>query len=502
MNLTPEQEKFVQAGPKCVLQACAGSGKTTALVARIRADIEAGVDAASAVALTFTVEAGRVLHERLTAAGVRLGYVGTLHGWLWREYRARHPGTVLLGENQASQLWWQQMQQLRFRWTIEQAEKFKRDPSLHVESRLVSKAYRNEIEAAGVICLDSLLWVRDWSDLCVSALWVDEVQDSAAVDQEIYDAIKSPIKVYVGDARQSIYGFRGANPSWIDATAKSGFHVLKLTVNFRSLSGICELANAIGGGKMRAHREGEAMLMDKVVHDEHEEATVIKVAVQPSPGEWAVLCRYNYLAAFVRARLLADGVPVQDSPQPVDVDAPHLRRLRALAALLADDSQRAREAYLREQYGVAFAAKARASADAAQQPIQLGFEIPRKISQQSMATLAMAAKLGSLETDMLIEAVKRSDNPVDWQMDFAAPWREPQTKGSGVWIGTIHAAKGREWPNVIVAGLDLMPDRRGDIAEETRLMYVAATRAKDKLMLTSAKFRRQKPSRAPIWKTT
>jgi len=50
---------------------------------------------------------------------------------------------------------------------------------------------------------------------------------------------------------------------------------------------------------------------------------------------------------------------------------------------------------------------------------------------------------------------------------------------------TVHAAKGLEWPCVVVAGLNegSFPSSRGDEEEERRLCYVAITRAKERLVL-------------------
>jgi superfamily I DNA/RNA helicase len=50
---------------------------------------------------------------------------------------------------------------------------------------------------------------------------------------------------------------------------------------------------------------------------------------------------------------------------------------------------------------------------------------------------------------------------------------------------TIHEAKGREWPFVWISGLEqgLLPIGRADIEEERRLMYVAITRARDRLVV-------------------
>ena len=62
-----------------------------------------------------------------------------------------------------------------------------------------------------------------------------------------------------------------------------------------------------------------------------------------------------------------------------------------------------------------------------------------------------------------------------------------------VTIATIHAAKGLEYPCVFVAGLDeeILPiarssDNLDELEEERRLMYVAVTRAKERLYITRA----------------
>jgi len=66
-----------------------------------------------------------------------------------------------------------------------------------------------------------------------------------------------------------------------------------------------------------------------------------------------------------------------------------------------------------------------------------------------------------------------------------------------VWMMTMHAAKGLEFPVVIVAGMEegLFPHSRSiededDIEEERRLCYVGLTRARERLILTGAARRR------------
>lgn len=71
--------------------------------------------------------------------------------------------------------------------------------------------------------------------------------------------------------------------------------------------------------------------------------------------------------------------------------------------------------------------------------------------------------------------------------------REEVIEGEYVRLMTVHAAKGLEFDNVIIMGLadSVFPNKNsimegvGGIEEERRLMYVAMTRAKERLFLTS-----------------
>ena len=66
--------------------------------------------------------------------------------------------------------------------------------------------------------------------------------------------------------------------------------------------------------------------------------------------------------------------------------------------------------------------------------------------------------------------------------------------GNGVVIATVHGAKGLEFDTVFVVGCEekifpISRDDSEDLEEERRLMYVAITRAKNDLILTSSSSR-------------
>jgi DNA helicase-2/ATP-dependent DNA helicase PcrA len=74
---------------------------------------------------------------------------------------------------------------------------------------------------------------------------------------------------------------------------------------------------------------------------------------------------------------------------------------------------------------------------------------------------------------------------------------ESGSRNARVWLMTMHAAKGLEFPVVVIAGLEegLFPHSRAgedeeEVEEERRLCYVGMTRAQSQLVLTSAARRR------------
>jgi DNA helicase-2/ATP-dependent DNA helicase PcrA len=74
---------------------------------------------------------------------------------------------------------------------------------------------------------------------------------------------------------------------------------------------------------------------------------------------------------------------------------------------------------------------------------------------------------------------------------------ESGSRDARVWLMTLHAAKGLEFPVVVMAGMEegLFPHSRAtdeaeDLEEERRLCYVGMTRAETRLVLTGAARRR------------
>jgi DNA helicase-2/ATP-dependent DNA helicase PcrA len=117
----------------------------------------------------------------------------------------------------------------------------------------------------------------------------------------------------------------------------------------------------------------------------------------------------------------------------------------------------------------------------AQPDLELGASDPESVREN-------LAELCSLARDL--ESVRGT---LQGLVDRLAAQSDVKSSGNGVSLLTLHAAKGLEFSVVFLLGMEegLLPhrhsmDRERDIEEERRLCYVGMTRARDRLVLTSA----------------
>jgi DNA helicase II / ATP-dependent DNA helicase PcrA len=117
------------------------------------------------------------------------------------------------------------------------------------------------------------------------------------------------------------------------------------------------------------------------------------------------------------------------------------------------------------------------------------------------------SRLGNLEelVSAAAEATERGETAADF-LDHAALVAETDAldEQAAVSLLTMHNAKGLEFPNVFIAGLEegIFPHSRSlnseaAMEEERRLCYVGMTRAQKRLYLTRARYRRRFGSAQP-----
>jgi len=280
----------------------------------------------------------------------------------------------------------------------------------------------------------------------LDAFYMDEFQDSAVSDYVLLEKIEAKSKTVVGDEMQSIFGFRGSSPDYFKHLAAShDWQQLTLADNYRSNAAIVDAANSLTAG------QAGAIAMRHIRPDEWTPPTIGNYATEAAEfdaiREWlathptgsrSILCRHNALAERLRLAL-ADALP----PCPALALDPAMIR-QAMAAV--------------------------------QNPGETWHDHHDALPYVRHFTEAC----GSTEQAALLPAMAEALAQSEAQASYDA---------HGLYIGTVHGAKGLEWDHALIAGAEQAS--WPDTAENLRLFYVAATRARDSLTITCA---RRRPS--------
>lgn len=352
-----------------------------------------------------------------------------------------------------------------------------------------------------------------------SHLLVDESQDVDAPQLEwtLAHAERGAVSVLVGDDDQSIFGFRGAlgHAALDRAVRQLGARLIPLQINYRSNSEILGLASRLirhnvhrVAKDLQAHRgPGGAVTLLPCLDSEREVEEIVD-RVRRHPEEWAILARSNFKLDHVERGLLSAGVPYV---RPESQDFWESQGPSLLLSLLA--GRGALEPLTR---GALLAHVGVPEADI-RQVVTLGGRAPRRSRLDALTPKRIAAlerclaQLQGAEPDVAIRVASqwlleravdpRSVGPsikaatdvllsltgtLSDRLRFVRLRRQRQTDGAVV-LTTFHKSKGREFPRVIVCGLNdgLVPSRKAEsIEEERRLLYVAMTRAESELILT------------------
>jgi DNA helicase-2/ATP-dependent DNA helicase PcrA len=502
LALDPEQHTAVTAPADAVIVlAGAGSGKTTVLTQRIIQRIEnASADAEHTLAITFTREAAGQLRRR-TPRGV---HTGTFHAIAFALIRQRLtdqgksiPG-VLTNKfgvmNEAvrgirsrvavaealGELEWMQARALTPSTYPKAAADAKRFSNSKPEELVsVFSEYEKLKRKKGVVDLGDLL-VRATDDIVSQRehadvvhwryrhILVDEAQDMNPQQFAFFQALRGDRRdvFVVGDPLQAIYGWNGSDPSLFDSLPDSlgGATVVRLVNNYRCspaivAAGIHVLTSNGIPASARAVRHDSEKITISAHHDEADEA---KAIVDYAMDAHRSLRRWADIAVLVRTNAQRDLVV--DALKRLDIPVATGGTSALIAPLLQEVSA------LTNRYALADWALELRMATEANSPEMLVVNLV----DDFLGDHPFGAANGSMFMSWYNTSASRP-NPDD-----------------GLDILTFHAAKGREWHTVIIGGAEkgLLPHSSArsaaQKAEETRLAYVAVTRAAEKLYITSA----------------
>ncbi len=295
---------------------------------------------------------------------------------------------------------------------------------------------------------------------------VDEAQDMNPLQFEFLKVIigAHPDVFLVGDPNQAIYGFNGADKNLFDELPgiDAPAHVVTLASNYRCTPEIVQFAvdtltqqgqHADAYSRRAPGAPVDLRRFPTQQHElEHIVRTVSQASISESLNNIAVLCRTNTVVDTVRQACVDAGISVRSSRRGGE-----WARAVALATELTG----------RESLSV-WSSDILDSGEYS--PDESDYQVAVLVRQ-----FLDENRMGSINGRMFGSWLATSADIADTD---------------GVEILTFHAAKGREWSHVIIAGCEkgLLPHRsaRGPEAraEEARLAYVAFTRAVNRLTIS------------------
>lgn len=523
IELSQEQYAAVTAtASQIVVAACPGAGKTRVLVERVKSLLASGVPPADICCVTFTTAGAGEIAKRI-GTDTKLGHSGTLHALMLRAIRKQFKECVyssppvVLDEAQAEELLDEAIKETRC--TSISKDVLKKVIAVDVPKQTLTKAetcaayYHQKLAQEGVVDYDGILRLglrlvkAEQFPFKFTHLICDEMQDSSAMDFLIYRYMEVDNRFFVGDFDQQIYGFRGACSGFEDLCKnKSGIQreLYKLQTCYRCSEEICAAAarvltlipdrmkmefrsvNGSKGKPLVQSFDGFPAELAWLAGD----LTANAAAGVCLLDEAAVLLRTNALVLAYRNGLKAMGIPVREQRSCWNLDG--WQKAQAVIAHYCDPlNDRAALEFVRVKSGDDMAKKVQKIAAvemcSVSEVINMGGKLDMTFNNSVIEMVKSGVPPATIETVESLYEVASCDLSELLLIMHQPP--EDQS-GAGVFVGTMHSAKGREWDEVYLPAFEdqAFPANR-DIAEETRLCFVALTRARNKVSISWAEQR-------------
>ena len=311
---------------------------------------------------------------------------------------------------------------------------------------------------------------------------VDEAQDLHRGLWHFLDALKPNNVFCVGDPRQSIFGFSGADPrAFLAWSADKATTVFLLQESYRMSPQLAEFANLNSPDAALASIVGigpELPLgcLAVAALNEFDTSTLAQIEGPIAAGKQiAILARTNAELDGLEVDLARNAFRYYRIPR-VGLDANKTIRVRARLRLLANQWDEGAVRILFQGDADRIVREAAAQGIAVGRHPEVG-----KLTGPDFFEFSQEAEL--LEAERADEAIARGWSHEDYLLssirkELTESEVAPITNAS-VTIATVHAAKGREWPVVVV----LQRGFRMNNLDDRRCFYVAITRAKEQLIL-------------------
>lgn len=394
---------------------------------------------------------------------------------------------------------------------------------------LVYELYEKYLKEAQALDFDDLLLksvklltdfpaVRDNWKTRLAYIFVDEWQDTNKVQYQLVKLLageRGKITA-VGDASQSIYGWRGADfrnvnnitRDYLDTT------VINLEQNYRSTGTILEAANAViskntshpvlslwtendMGERIKLYKAESGLTEASYVADKI--SSLVRTGYQYQ--DIAVLYRTNAQSRIFEEALLHTGIPYTLVGGTRFYDRAEIKDLLAYLRLLAnpaDTVSKARAEKMGKRRLEKFEAYRATITDVKEySTLTLLDGITNATNYLEKYARETEENISKLENVKELRSVAAEFPDLTPFLENVALVEAEQLakreNSNAVTLMTLHAAKGLEYPVVFMVGMEegLFPHSRAlwdtnQLEEERRLAYVGITRAKEVLYLTYA----------------
>ena len=540
-GLKPQQRDCIlkSVDQNVVLLAGAGSGKTFTLVKRTEYLVrDLGVDPLKIMMVTFTRKAAGEMKDRIkkNVPGAEKMTIGTIHSVcldLLKKYGSyigledfrvisekehknlfcrhlehtegfdtRHPASAGILNNCLGQISF-------FKNNLISVETLAADPVTDPTFNKVYRAYREYCRRFNLIDYDDMiLYTYELLKLSEVAekirsdihyLMVDEAQDNSKLQNSLLSKIAGKNTMMVGDVSQSIYGFRNAKPEYLerDQVNKPNTITLRLEQNYRSTETIVEAANELISQNRFENRitmfsdqeQGEKIrvmdlctLVDEAVQIAEEIRRELDEG-KKKPSDYVLIYRENKQAEMLGRALTYQNIPYVELTKPFLFDREDIALALSSASLPEeDDDERTRYKSLYSHLYESFKKNRYLYSDT-----NMALDPECEFAMGIDKVLQLAKEYDNLEPFMTLR--EKYEN-------FETNYREQHKKilEKSIALTTVHSAKGLEWDTVYLTGCveGRFPHRKqidkefdAGIEEERRLFYVAMTRAKNRLFISS-----------------
>jgi DNA helicase-2/ATP-dependent DNA helicase PcrA len=563
--------------------ACAGSGKTEVLVARVRELVARGVPPNRILCCTFNTAAAEELQSRLGAAGVEgveattfhaigrrilkeadalRGSVATMpYGW-WRRLAkqamdATEEGVWIEAPSAKEQISGIKLGRML---TVEEFDELAATPTERTLAALY-RAYEKTLEEQDQNDFDDYIFNslrllqrqpdvrRRWQER-FSAVLVDEYQDIEPAQELLVQVMAAPedLLFCVGDEDQCLYAWRRASVERVIELDQlyPGLERHALVRNYRCPKLVVDASRALIGHNRRrfpkrieaARAEPGTITIVTAADLEAQASHAARLVKGVEQGQAVVLARTSRVLSAIAVGLAQAGIRFfgperikRQSGEPAvllsyvrllgqpetareeDVDQvfrvpnrylPNGAALNVASGLREGLSftEAIRRLRIREEWRRPNLTEAGRLFDEMRDAVGAAGLVYRVRTDGGLDRYyASAEQLNPTDqsaVDSLEEAedaaagmsVREFADALDYQAHIIEQYFDP----TGVELATIHGAKGRQWPLVIVAGVEqgelphlrsLMnaDDEEGELEGERRLAYVAFTRASGRLVL-------------------